>query len=390
MTVMFQDKNVFAQLTAFLNRTQFNNYVRKYDGNRYVKHFTCWNQLLAMMFCQLSNRESLRDLIVAFEAHRAKLYHLGLGRKPIAKMTFASANQNRDYRIFEDFAFYMMEQARKKRVTDIFKLKGNVYAFDSTTIPLCLSVFWWAKFRKKKGGVKVHVLYDLESQVPAFFHISTASVYDSRAMKEIPYESGSYYVFDRRYNAFKELFKIHLHESFFVVRAKKNRQYKCCKWRRRLPKNILTDAVIEFTEYNSYRKYPEKLRLVKFYDEEQGREFAFLTNAFHLTAPEIASLYKNRWQIELFFKWLKQHLKIKKFWGTTENAVRIQISSAIIAYCLVAIVQHDLQLKRSTYEVLQILSISLMDKTPLVDLFERTDFNNVKELGCPLFPGLFD
>lgn len=390
MTVMFQDKNVFAQLTAFLNRTQFNNYVRKYDGNRYVKHFTCWNQLLAMMFCQLSNRESLRDLIVAFEAHRAKQYHLGLGRKPIAKMTFASANQNRDYRIFEDFAFYMMEQARKKRVTDIFKLQGNVYAFDSTTIPLCLSVFWWAKFRKKKGGVKVHVLYDLESQVPAFFHISTASVYDSRAMKEIPYESGSYNVFDRRYNAFKELFKIHLHESFFVVRAKKNRQYKCCKWRRRLPKNILTDAVIEFTEYNSYRKYPEKLRLVKFYDEEQDREFAFLTNAFHLTAPEIASLYKNRWQIELFFKWLKQHLKIKKFWGTTENAVRIQISSAIIAYCLVAIVQHELQLKRSTYEVLQILSISLMDKTPLVDLFERTDFNNVKELGCPLFPGLFD
>ena len=320
---MFQDKYVFAQLTAFLNRTQFNNYVRKYDGNRYVKHFTCWNQLLAMMFGQLSNRESLRDLIVAFEAHRAKQYHLGLGRKPIAKTTFASANQNRDYRIFEDFAFYMMEQARKKRVTDIFKLKGNVYAFDSTTIPLCLSVFWWAKFRMKKGGVKAHVLYDLESQVPAFFHISTASVYDSKAMKEIPYESGSYYVFDRGYNAFKELFKIHQHESFFVVRAKKNLQYKCCKWRRRLPKNILTDAVIEFTEYNSYRKYPEKLRLVKFYDEEQGREFAFLTNAFHLTAPEIANLYKNRWQIELFFKWLKQHLKIKKFWGTTENAVRI-------------------------------------------------------------------
>ncbi len=334
-------------MIEFLDNNKFRHLVDKYDGNRYVKHFTCWNQLLAMMFGQLSNRESLRDLIVAFEAHRAKQYHLGLGRKPIAKTTFASANQNRDYRIFEDFAFYMMEQARKKRVTDIFKLKGNVYAFDSTTFPLCLSVFWWAKFRKKKGGVKAHVLYDLESQVPAFFHISTASVYDTKAMKEIPYESGSYYVFYRGYNAFKELFKVHQHESFFVVRAKKNLQYKCCKWRRRLPKNILTDAVIEFTEYNSYRKYPEKLRLVK-------------------------------------------HLKIKKFWGTTENAVRIQISSAIIAYCLVAIVQHDLQLKRSTYEVLQILSISLMDKTPLVDLFERTDFNNVKELDCPLFPGLFD
>jgi hypothetical protein len=298
---MNKDKYVFAQLIEFLDNNKFRHLVDKYDGNRYVKHFTCWNQLLAMMFGQLSNRESLRDLIVAFEAHRAKQYHLGLGRKPIAKTTFASANQNRDYRIFEDFAFYMMEQARKKRVTDIFKLKGNVYAFDSTTIPLCLSVFWWAKFRKKKGGVKAHVLYDLESQVPAFFHISTASVYDSKAMKEIPYESGSYYVFDRGYNAFKELFKIHQHESFFVVRAKKNLQYKCCKWRRRLPKNILTDAEIEFTEYNSYRKYPEKLRLVKFYDEEQGREFSFLTNAFHLTAPEIANLYKNRWQIELFF-----------------------------------------------------------------------------------------
>ena len=307
---MNKDKYVFAQLIEFLDNNKFRHLVDKYDGNRYVKHFTCWNQLLAMMFGQLSNRESLRDLIVAFEAHRAKQYHLGLGRKPIAKTTFASANQNRDYRIFEDFAFYMMEQARKKRVTDIFKLKGNVYAFDSTTIPLCLSIFWWAKFRKKKGGIKAHVLYDLESQVPAFFHISTASVYDSKAMKEIPYESGSYYVFDRGYNAFKELFKIHQHESFFVVRAKKNLQYKCCKWRRRLPKNILTDAEIEFTEYNSFRKYPERLRLVKFYDEEQDREFAFLTNAFHLTAPEIANLYKNRWQIELFFKWLKQHLKI--------------------------------------------------------------------------------
>ena len=387
---MNKDKYVFAQLIEFLDKNKFRHLVDKYDGNRYVKHFTCWNQLLAMMFGQLSNRESLRDLIVAFEAHRAKQYHLGLGCKPIAKTTFASANQNRNYRIFEDFAFYMMEQARKKRVTDIFKLKGNVYAFDSTTIPLCLSVFWWAKFRKKKGGVKAHVLYDLESQVPAFFHISTASVYDSKAMKKIPYESGSYYIFDRGYNAFKELFKIHQHESFFVVRAKKNLQYKCCKWRRRLSKNILTDAVIEFSEYNSYKKYPEKLRLVKFYDEVQSREFAFLTNAFHLTALEIANLYKNRWQIELFFKWLKQHLKIKKFWGTTENAARIQISSAITAYCLVAIVQHDLQLKRSTYEVLQILSISLMDKTPLIDLFERTDFNNVKEHDCPLFPGLFD
>jgi len=387
---MFQDKYVFTQLTAFLNRTQFNNYVRKYDGNRYVKQFTCWNQLLSMVFGQLSNRESLRDVIVALEAHRAKQYHLGLGRNPIAKSTLAYANLHRDYRIFEDFAFYMMAQAREKRAADMFRLGGKVYAFDSTTIPLCLSVFWWAKFRKKKGGIKAHVLYDLEAQVPAFYHITTASIYDSKAMPEIPYETGAYYVFDRGYNNFAELYRIKRMESFFVVRAKSNLQYKCVRWKRRKPKNILTDAEVELTVYKSRKDYPENLRLVRYHDEEQDREFMFLTNATDLTAQQIADLYKNRWQIELFFKWLKQHLKIKKFWGTTENAVRIQISAAITAYCLVAIIQHDMKLKRSTYEVLQILSISLTDKTPLRELFDKTKFNNVKELDCPLFKGLFD
>ena len=387
---MNKNKYVFAQLIEFLDKDKFRHLVDKYNGNRYVKSFTCWNQLLALMFGQLSNRESLRDVVVALEAHHTKCYHLGIGRNPIAKTTFASAHQNRDYRIFENFAFFMMEQARKKQATDIFKLKGHVYAFDSTTIPLCLSIFWWAKFRKKKGGIKAHVLYDLEAQVPAYFHISTASVHDSKAIKYIPYESGSYYVFDRGYNAFKELYKIHLHESFFVVRAKKNLQFKCIRWRRRLPKNVLTDSVIELTDIITRQKYPERLRLVKYRDENQDREFVFLTNAFHLTSLEIAELYKNRWQVELFFKWLKQHLKIKKFWGTTENAVRIQISTAIISYCLVAIVQHDMQLERSTYEVLQILSISLTDKTCLKELFEKTNFNDVKELNSSLFPGLFD
>ena len=387
---MFKDKFVFSQLIAFLDRNHFNYLARKYDGDKYVKHLTCWNQLLALMFGQLSNRESLRDLIVALEAHQSKCFHLGLGRKPIAKTTLATANQNRDYRIFEEFAFYMMEQARRNRAADIFKLGGKVYAFDSTTIPLCLSVFWWAKFRKKKGGVKVHVLYDLEVQVPAFYHITTASVHDSKAMPEIPYETGAYYIFDRGYNNFKELFCIQRMESFFVVRAKTNLQYKCVKWKRRMPKNILSDAEIELTVYNSRKDYPDNLRLVRYYDEEQDREFMFLTNAMDLTAQQIADLYKNRWQIELFFKWLKQHLKIKKFWGTTENAVRIQIAAAITAYCLVAIVQHDMKLKRSTYEVLQILSISLTDKTPLRELFDKTYSNDVKEQFGPLIPGLFD
>ena len=273
---MFQDKFIFAQLTSFLDRNHFNYLVRKYDGDRYVKSFTCWNQLMALMFGQLCNRESLRDVVIALEAHQSKCYHLGMGRNPIAKTTFVTANQNRDHRIFEDFAFFMMEQAR--------------------------------------------------------------------------------------------------------IRAKKNLQYKCTKWKCRLPKNVLTDSVIELTDVNTQKKYPERLRLVRFHDDEQDRDFAFLTNAFNLTSLEIANLYKNRWQIELFFKWLKQHLKIKKFWGTAENAVRIQIRSAIITYSLVAIVQHNLQLKRSNYEVLQILSISLTDKTTLRDLFEKTNFNDVKEL----------
>jgi len=332
MTAMFQDKYVFAQLTAFLNRTQFNNYVRKYDGNRYVKHFTCWNQLLAMMFGQLSNRESLRDLIVALEAHQGKHYHLGLGREPIAKTTLATANQNRDYRIFEDFAFYMMKEACEKRTSKILDIPVKKYAFDSTTIPLCLATFPWAKFRRKKGGVKAHVLYDVDAQVPAFYTVTTASKHDSTAMSTISYEPNAYYIFDRAYDSFKELYRIHLTGSYYVVRAKTNLKYKVVKWKRRMPKNILTDAEVKLTGYLSEKKYPDSFRLIRFYDEEDEREFTFLTNAKHITAIDVAELYKKRWLVELFFKWLKQHLKIKKFWGTTENAVRIQISVAIITH----------------------------------------------------------
>lgn len=375
---MNKEKYVFAQLISFLNEDKFRRIVNKYQGNRYIKHFTCWNQLLALMFGQLSNRESLRDLIVALDAHHSKCYHLGMG-KNVSKSSLARANQDRDYRIFEEFAYFLVNEAREKRVTDIFKLNGNVYAFDSTTIDLCLSVFWWAKFRKKKGGIKVHTLYDIETQIPAFFHITNASVHDSKAMKEISYQSGSYYIFDRAYNNFKMLYKIHQIGAFFVLRAKKNLQYKPIKWKRRLPKNVLSDMTIKLTGFYPSRYYAEPLRLVRYWDEEQKREFVFLTNAMHISSIQVAELYKNRWQVELFFKWLKQHLKIKKFWGTTENAVRIQIYAAICSYCLVAIIQKEMQLDRSTYEVLQILSISLTDKTHLRDLFNKTKFQYDKE-----------
>ena len=231
---MYNFKYVFSQLTAFLNRSKFNRLVAKYNGDRYVKHFSCWNQLLTLMFGQLSNRESLRDLIVSIEAHHRKWKHLGFGMN-VTRSNLSKANTNRDYHIFEEYAYYLVSEARRKRATDIFKLDGNVYAFDSTTISLCLDVFWWAKFRKHKGGIKIHTLYDLETQIPAFFHITTASVNDSKAMKEIPIETGAYYIFDRGYNNFKELYRIHRAESFFVVRAKTNLQYKCIKWRRRLP-----------------------------------------------------------------------------------------------------------------------------------------------------------
>jgi FOG: Transposase and inactivated derivatives len=386
---MFKDKYVFAQLASFLNRSKFNRIVAKYDGDKYVKHFTCWNQLLALMFGQLSNRESLRDLIIAIDAHYSKCYHLGMGRN-VSRSSLSRVNQGRDYHIFEEYAYYLVNEARHKCATDIFKLDGNVYAFDSTTIDLCLAVFWWAKFRKKKGGIKVHTLYDVETQIPAFFHITEASVHDSKAMKEIPYEAGSYYIFDRAYNNFKMLYKIHQIEAFFVIRAKKNLQCKFVKWKRRLPKNVLSDVTIELTGFYPKQYYLGQLRLVKFWDEEQKREFVFLTNAMHISALQVAELYKNRWQVELFFKWLKQHLKIKKFWGTTENAVRIQIYAAICTYCLVAIVQKDMQLDRSTYEVLQILSISLTDKTVLRDLFNKTKFQNDKELFRLNEPSLFN
>ena len=386
---MNKEKYVFAQLISFLNEDKFRRIVNKFQGNRYIKHFTCWNQLLSLMFRQLSNRESLRDLIIALDAHHSKCYHLGIGRN-VSRSSLSRANQDRDYHIFEEYAYYLINEARQKRATEIFKLGGNIYAFDSTTIDLCLAVFWWAKFRKKKGGIKVHTLYDVETQIPAFIHITEAAVHDSKAMKEIPYESGSYYIFDRAYNNFKMLYKVHQIDAFFVVRAKKNLQYKSIKWKRRLPKNVLSDVTIELIGFYPKQYYPEQFRLVRYWDEEQKREFVFLTNAMHISALQVAELYKNRWQVELFFKWLKQHLKIKKFWGTTENAVRVQIYSAICTYCLVAIVQHDMHLDRSTYEILQILSISLTDKTLLRDLFDKTKFQNDKERFGPNGPNLFN
>ena len=340
------------------------------------------------MFGQLTGKASLRSFITASKPFSKKFYSLGLGRN-VTRSNLSKANNNRDYRIFEEFALHTVAVAQKKRITDIFKLGGKVYAFDSTTVELCLDVYDWAHFRKRKGGVKVHTLYDLEAQVPTIFHVTPAKVNDVNGMDVIPYEPNAFYVFDRGYNDFSRLHHIKEMGSFFVVRAKKSLKYKHVRWKRRMPKNVLSDSIIRLVVPKSCRDYPEVLRRIEYYDEEQDRVFVFLTNALSLDALTVANLYKNRWQIELFFKWMKGHLNIQKFWGETENAVRIQIYAAITAYCMVAIVQHDTGTELSIYEVLETVSLVLTEKTPLRDLLCNSNDNIDKDLDESSEPTLF-
>jgi len=376
---MNQGKYVFAQLVEFLPQRVFDRFVKQYDGNKYVRHFSCWNQLLCMLFGQLTNRDSLRDLAVAINAHSGKTYHLGFG-KSVTRSNLAKANEKRDSRIFESFAYHLVAIAREKRQNSDFAIKGQVYAFDSTTIDLCLSVFWWAKFRKHKAGIKINTLFDVVTQIPAFVHISTANVHDVNAMDRLVYEPEAYYIFDRAYVDFDRLFKITRHSAYFVVRAKTNLRFqRMYTIKSNKEKGVKSDQIGKLTGYYISKDYPQKIRRVKYFDKETERTFVFLSNNFDLSAEEISYLYKNRWQVELFFKWIKQHLKIKAFWGTTENAVRIQIYSAITAYCLIAIVGSSLKIDRSTYEILQVLGISLLDKTPVNELFKIVYSQNVKE-----------
>jgi hypothetical protein len=377
---MNKGKFVFAQITEFLPKRVFDIIVEKYSGDKGIRFFSCWNQLLCMIFGQLTNRDSLRDLIVTIDAHSRKTYHLGFG-KNVTRSNLSKANENRNSKIFEEFAYHLIDLAQNKLQNDDFEIKGKVYAFDSTTIDLCLNVFWWAKFRKAKGGIKMHTLFDVTTRIPAFIHITAATVNDVNVMDVIPYESGAYYIFDRGYVDFYRLYRITLLSAYFVIRARSNLQFKRI-YSQKVDKDsgVLSDQIGKLTGFYVSKDYPGKLRKVKYYDKEMNRTFVFLTNNMALTAQEIAFLYKNRWQIELFFKWIKQHLKIKSFWGTSENAVRIQIYSAITTYCLVAIVKSDLKIDRSTYEILQILGISLLDKTPVKELFANIDYNNFKEL----------
>jgi len=373
---MNQGKYVFSQITDFLPQRIFDKYVKEYHGNKYVKHFTCWNQLLCMVFGQLTNRQSLRDLVVALDAHGKKSYHLGFG-KNITLSNLAKANENRNCKIFEDFAYHLITIAREFKHNKDFEIKGQVYAFDSSTIDLCLSIFWWAKFRRNKGGIKLNTLFDVNTQIPAFIHISTASSHDVNAMDFLIYEIGAYYIFDRGYIDYTRLYKIDQFEAFFVIRAKTNLKFRRI-YSRKYDKSsgVKSDQIGKLTGFYISKEYPKKLRKVRFYDEETSRTFVFLTNNMELPAKQIAFLYKQRWQVELFFKWIKQHLKVKSFWGTSENAVKIQIYTAVTTYCLISILQKNIKTDKSTYKILQVLSLSLLDKTPVKEILTKNDYKN--------------
>lgn len=379
---MNRGKYVFSQIASFLPARVFDKCVARYEGNKKVRHFTCWNQMMCMMFGQLSNRDSLRDLITCIEAHAVKYYHLGMGQN-VSRSNLANANEKRDYRIYQDFAFEMIAIARRECLADSdfnIEVDGNIYAFDATMIDLCLNVFWWATFKKNQGAVKIHTLYDVRTSIPSFVYVTPGRVHDVNGLDMILFEPEAYYILDRAYLDFERLYRIHQHNAFFVTRAKRNTHFiRIYSAKHNKQNGILSDQTVMLSSFYPKKSYPEKLRRVKFYDDEQQRTFIFISNNFELDAIEIASLYKHRWKVEIFFKWVKQHLKIKSFWGTSSNAVKTQIYIAIISYTLIATIKSRLKLDRSIYEILQILGVSLLDKTAVNQLLKNPVYQNVKE-----------
>ena len=352
---------VFSQIVKTISKYEFNKCVERYNGNYRVKDFNCWQQFLCMLFGQLTYRESARDIINCLEAHQSKVYHLGI-KQLVCATTLTRANKNRDWRIWSDFAMHLIEVARPLYIEDndfTLELENTVYALDASTIDLCLSVFKWAKFREKKGAVKLHTLMDLRGNIPTFIAITTGKVHDVNVLDQIVFEAGAFYIIDKGYYYFERLYKVNQAKTFFVIRAKSNLRFNRL-YSHPIDKStgLRCDQTIKLTGVKSKIAYPDKLRRIKFYDYEKQKSYVFLTNNFDLDALTIALLYKNRWQIELFFKWIKQHLKIKKFWGESENAVKTQIWTAVCTYLLIAIIKRQVRSELSLYEILQILSVS--------------------------------
>jgi hypothetical protein len=366
-------KYVFNQLFDILPKYEFDKCVARYQGNYKIKGFTCWLQFLTMSFGQLTNRESLRDTVNCLAAHQKKFYHLGI-TFAVSRSTLAEANEHRNWQIYADFARVLLNKARPLYLDDDFGLdiSNTVYALDSTTIDLCLSVFWWAKFRKAKAAVKLHTLLDLRGNLPTFIRITNGKTHDVKVLDELIFEPLAIYLLDKGYLDFTRLFRINRFGAFFVTRAKTNLAYKRI-YSKKVDKTLglRCDQTIKLTTHYSSKAYPEKLRRVKYYDKEQRKTYVFLTNNFEITAMEVALLYKHRWKIELFFKWIKQHLKIKTFWGENENAVKTQIWIAVCTYLMVAIAKKELNIERNLYEILQIISVSIFDKTQLNQLLSE-------------------
>ena len=363
-------KTILSQIMSYLPTYEFRRCVQRYRGNHKVKSFSCWDQYLCMVFAQLSFRESLRDIITCLRAMQNKLYHTGI-RGNISKSTLADANENRDWRIYADFAQILISRARYLYKDDPFgvEIDETVYALDSTTIDLCLSVFPWAKFRKHKAAVKMHALLDLHGNIPSFIEITDGKIHDVNILDEIFPEPGSYYIMDRAYIDFTRLYTLNLENAFFVIRAKSNFKFRRL-YSHPIDKStgLRCDQTIVTTGTNTKDKYPDKLRRIRFYDSENDKYFVFLTNNFVLPALTIADLFHCRWQIELFFKWIKQHLKIKRFYGTSENAVKTQIWIAVSVYVLVAIIKKQLKIDLTLYTFLQILSVTLFEKVHILQL----------------------
>jgi hypothetical protein len=381
---MNSGKTIFSQLMHFLPSYEFRKYVERYNGNYKVKSFSCWDQFLCMAFAQLTYRESLRDIEACTRAAHVKLYHMGI-RGKVSRNTLANANSVRDWRIYADFAQVLIDIARKLYAGEDFglELDQTVYALDSTTIDLCLSLFPWARFRKRKGAVKLHTLLDLRGSIPTLVVITHGKVHDVNILDDLPIQPGAIYLMDRGYLDFARLFILNRSSAFFVTRAKRNLNFKRL-YSHPVDKSsgLQCDQTIVLRGYYSKKDYPEKLRRIRFFDAEKNKHLIFLTNNFTLPAFMIAELYRCRWRIELFFKWIKQHLRIKAFYGTSENAVKTQIWIAISIYVLVAIVKKQMNLDQSLYTILQILSVTLFEKIPILQALSQIDYKTPEEVDC--------
>lgn len=375
---MNQGQTIFSQVIDFLPKKKFRQCVNRYGGNNRVRSFTCYNQFLCMAFAQLTYRESLRDIECCLRAMREKLYHMGI-RGKVSRNTLAKANEKRDWRIYSDFAQILIHEARRLYVDDDFglELKETVYALDSSTIDLCLSIFPWAKFRKAKAAVKLHTLLDLRGDIPTFIWITDGKVHDVNVLDHLIPEPGAIYIMDRAYLDFKRLYQMHQSSAVFITRSKTNTKLRRI-YSNKVDKTtgVRCDQIVVPTGFYSKKDYPEKLRRIKYFDAEKGRSFVFLTNQFTLPALTIADLYRCRWRVEIFFKWIKQHLRIKKFFGTSENAVKTQIWIAISTYVMIAIMKKKLKINLTLYTILQILSISLFEKKPIYQVLAEDDYKN--------------